>query len=117
MRYHEFSKHMYNNILSFYLELVKTDEIMSAPEIADELEIAPVTVRKFIGTIETLVGIEGNKQGREIYAKLYESILLHTKLQPGSRRFIQQQEIIKKQEKRKQIEQLVKKKIREYNKK
>ncbi|MBQ9182079.1 MAG: HTH domain-containing protein [Bacilli bacterium] len=114
MKYYNFSRRMYNSILSFYLELIQTDEIMSVPEIAKELEVNATTIRRFIDRIKDLSSVRCSEKEHEFYSKLYDQIMIHTKFLSQSNRYVEQQEIIERINKRKIIVSLVKQKTKEY---
>ena len=114
MKYYNFSRRMYNSILSFYLELIQTDEIMSVPEIAKELEVNATTIRRFIDRIKDLSSVRCSGKEHEFYSKLYDQIMIHTKFLSQSNRYVEQQEIIERINKRKIIVSLVKQKTKEY---
>lgn len=112
-----FSRKTYANILSFYLELIEKDECMTAPQIGLELEVDAETIRRFISAIEKLSELLSDEGSMKYYGKLYEEILLHTKFAPNTERYMKQQEIIQRRNRRKELIIKVKQKTKEYNQK
>ncbi len=112
MKYSEFSRKTFYSILSFYGELIEKDIIMSAPEIGRELGYNASTIRRFIDQVKKTTYIYQDENERIKAERLYEEILLHTKLSSHSEKYEEQQLI-----RRKRFEKLFKQKVKEYYKK
>ena len=94
------SENMIRQISAFYLEMHEKNIKYNRRQIADELEVSPSTISKYISYIYN------SKDVNSTLNRLYRIVMLHTCFKTDDVYYCEQQEILK-EEKKERVKQMV----------